>query len=189
MTEPLPRVTKILEVVGFTQNWGGSLYHLERGRSLHHAIHLDLKGTLDEASIHPDIAPPFEAWRRFRQAAGPITVLQAECEMADPNWRFVGHPDLICLFGGVTTLFDYKCTESPDLFAARYQLGAYRHLWNMRHPDRPIVDAAVLQLSPSGAGFKLHPRPRTELQEDTYTFLAAARVYHALGPRRKDAVA
>lgn len=185
LTTEFPSVTKVLKTMGFTQNYAGtSLYYRERGSSLHRAIEYDLKGTLDEATIHPAVTAPFEAWRRFRLAAGPLTVLQFEREMFDPTWRFRGHPDLVCILGGQVMLLDYKCTESPDLFAAQYQLGGYRHLWNIAYPERPIVDAAVLQLSPRTGQFKLHARPRTELAEDTYTFLAAVRVYHALGPRR-----
>lgn len=188
LTTEFPSVTTVLKAVGFTQDYTGtSLYYRERGTGLHLAIEYDLRGTLDESTLHPDLVAPFEAWRRFRAAAGPLTVLQAEREMIDLTWRFKGHPDLVCLLGGRVMLLDYKCTESPDLFAAQYQLGGYRHLWNGAYPERPIVDAAVLQLSPRTGQFKLHARPRTELAEDTYTFLAAVRVYHALGPRRKDA--
>lgn len=180
-----PRVSTVLKDLGFGGGWGSD-YHLARGQALHKAIQLDLAETLDETSIHPDIAPGFAAWRAFRQQV-PLRLISSECELSDPVWQFTGHPDLIALVeaDGLTTLFDYKYTESPDLFWARHQLAAYRHLWDTNNPMAPITRMAVLQLTPNGGTFRLHPIPQAEWADLTNTFLAAVRVWHATVTRRR----
>ncbi len=184
-----PRVSAILRDLGFTNAWG-SAYHLARGTGLHRAIQMDLLGTLDEATVHPDIQPGFTAWRAFRAQARP-SLIQAECELVDPTWRFTGHPDLIAWISGRATLVDYKYTESPDLPYCRLQLAAYAHLWEATRERAlsslayPSLSAAfVLQLTPSGR-FQLHPLTLTDLIEPRQDFLAAVRVWHALQARRK----
>lgn len=178
-----PRVSEILQYFGFGQAWG-SPYHLARGQAIHRAIQLDLAGRLDEGTVVADIAEGFAAWQKFR-AMVPLTVLSAERELTDPVWQFAGHPDLIAVINGLTTLLDYKFTESPDLFYAKHQLAAYRHLWDTVMPDRPILDMAVLQLRPNGGGFRLHPVPKDEWLDLHHTVLSAVRVWHALGDRRR----
>jgi len=183
-----PRVSAILSDLGFASGWG-TAYHLERGTALHLAINMDLRGRLDEDSVHPAVAPGFAAWRRFREQARPELIM-AECELRDPLWRFQGHPDLIARINGMATLIDYKYTESPDLPYCRLQLAAYAHLWEAftrSVPDLayPSLSAAfVLQLTPSGR-FQLHPLTLTDLIEPRQDFLAAVRVWHALQARRK----
>lgn len=183
MTTPefYPRVSEILRDLQFTDAYG-SAYHLARGKALHRAIHLDLQGNLDEATVHPDIAPGLAAFRAFR-AQVAFAWLAAELELACDWYRFQGHPDLIATALGLTTLYDYKYTESPDLFAARHQLGAYKHLWDRGHPDQPIVQAVVVQLRPSG-GYALHPVAATDLIAAQQTFFAGVRIWHALKERR-----
>lgn len=177
-----PRVSEILRDLGFSESFG-TAYHLARGQALHKAIHLDLRGVLDESTIHPDIAPGISAFRTFRQQM-PFVLIAAELELACDWWRFQGHPDLIAVAHGLTTLYDYKYTESPDLFAAKHQVGAYKHLWDRAHPDQPIVQAAIIQLRPGGGGYRLHPIAAPDLISAQHTFLAGARVWHALKERR-----
>jgi hypothetical protein len=185
MSADYPRVSTILRDLGFQGTWG-TAYHLARGQALHRAIQLDLHGSLDPDSIHPDIGPAFTAWRRFRQDV-TFTVVDSECEVIDPTWRVRGHPDLVADLGARRILIDYKMTDSPDLFAARHQLGAYVHLWNSQHPDQvPVTDAGVLQLSPKGE-YRLHGVSRADLLEAIQTFLAAVRVWHATAHRRNAA--
>jgi hypothetical protein len=177
----LPRVSTILQDLGFGTH-RGTAYHLARGTALHRAIQLDLAGTLDATTVHPDIAPGFTAWAQFRRTVKP-EVLQAECELHCAIWRFCGHPDLIATVDGLTTLYDYKYTDSVDLFWARHQLSAYKHLWDVTHPTQPVTRTAVLQLSPSGGGFRLHPIPPLALGEAQQNFYAACRTWHVLQER------
>lgn len=103
---PVLSVTQILRHAGVT----GSMEFvpesaLMRGRAVHAAIDLDERGKLDEASVHPEVAPRLASWRAWRKSAG-LVYERGEFEVRGPG--YVGHPDLVGTIGGRKWLLDVK---------------------------------------------------------------------------------
>ena len=78
---------------------------LMRGRAVHAAINLDERGKLDEASVHPEVAPRLASWRAWRKAAG-LVYERGEFEVRGVG--YVGHPDLVGTIDGRRWLIDVK---------------------------------------------------------------------------------
>lgn len=144
------RVTEILRAVGLCEDYrfvhpADLARARARGAALHKAIELATLGTLDPDSLHPEIAPGFAAYQRFVAATAHV-VEAAEVELTHP-WGIVGHPDDVGTLGERgPVVIDYKLTRTPDLVGTKYQLAAYRLLWDHAHPERPIQGCFMLQL-------------------------------------------
>lgn len=78
---------------------------LLRGRAVHAAINLDEQHLLDEASVHPQVAPRLASWRAWRKAAG-LVFERGEFEVVGVG--YVGHPDVVGLINGQRWLLDIK---------------------------------------------------------------------------------
>ena len=61
----VPGVTEIVRAT--VPGWQASEWYLQRGRALHKAVELWNKGTLDEATVAPEIEGRFRAWKLFRE--------------------------------------------------------------------------------------------------------------------------
>lgn len=153
-------VTEILRAVGLTEDY--RFVHptdlaraRARGAALHKAIELAHAGTLDPESLHPEIAPGFAAYLRFVEATGHEPEA-SELELTHP-WGIVGHPDRVGTLGARgPVIIDYKLTRAPDLVGTKYQLAAYRMLWDHAHPERPAQGCFMLQLPrDAGADYRL----------------------------------
>lgn len=100
------RVTQIIREAGLSPGFEFVTQHgLLRGRAVHQAIHLDEEGTLDESTVHPEVAPRLASWRLFRREVG-LVYERGEFEISTPD--YVGHPDMVALIGGVRWLLDVK---------------------------------------------------------------------------------
>ena len=153
----LPSVTEILQAAHLGVDLGipdGKLeYVLRRGTALHSAIELDLAGDLDAASVHEDIAPRLDAFRKFAKDVN-LKPIATEIELTNHEWRVLGHPDLVATMNGrpQRVLVDWK--SSPlDRFAARYQLAAYRWLWDTTYPADQIDECVVVHLRDDGTAW------------------------------------
>lgn len=127
----LPSVTQIIKVAGLTNYRSGHERAMAVGRATHKAILLSAQGRLDEASLHPEIAMPFGAFKKLKDAMGLVLApSHMEHEFEHPTWAFQGHPDCFCLMGDEPglVLWDWKVSDSPDLFAATIQLAGYKML-------------------------------------------------------------
>ena len=182
MSEPYPRVTQILRDVGLGADFSRVPqarleYARMRGEALHLSIRYHHEWTLDEASLHPDVKPGFEAYLRFL-ADTSHEPIASEIELVHPAWQYIGHPDRVGLMnGGQRVLLDWKFTDSFHFWPAAYQLAAYRMLWNATHPKEPVTQTFAVQFHPSSG--KCHLR-RIEAEKYEQTFLAALVVWRAL---------
>lgn len=188
--EQFPSVTRILADAGLGPNYNGvPPATLERkrllGQALHRAIQYDIEGTLDEASLHPDLAGAFRAYHAVR-AAG-FSPEQAEVELIEPTWRVVGHIDALGLTPAhAPMLIDWKMRESLDLDATAYQLAAYRWLARrcLARPGGQDWIPYAVELHVDGA-FRLHNLDKRIAELDAERiFLAALTVHHARQRRR-----
>lgn len=103
------RVTEILKAVGLIDTSFLTEHGADRGTAVHETIDLDIRGDLDEDSIHPEVAPYLESFRRWRRESDGIVVLESEIELRHPVFGFMGHPDLIAKTPKLPRLIvDYK---------------------------------------------------------------------------------
>lgn len=181
----IPSVTQIIEAVGLGPSYNGVFPAiLERkrllGSALHAAIHYDADGTLDETSIHPEIAEPLVCWRQFLAESG-FRVMHSEVELIHPQWRFKGHPDAVCVRpDGYHAILDLKYVSSLDKGAVALQLAGYRLLVT-EVLKLPVASCAALQIH----GGRYSYVDLTALAAaETPTFLAALTVVHARQRRR-----
>ena len=180
MSEPYPRVTQILKDVGLGADFSRVPparleYARMRGVALHLAIRYHHEGTLDEASLHPDIKPGFEAYLRFL-ADTKHELIASEIELIHPAWQYQGHPDRIGFFnGGKRVLLDWKMVADLDIWPVNYQLAAYDMLWEANYPDQKLDAVFAVQFSTDGK-YKLHRIETKKYQQD---FLAALVVWRA----------
>ena len=182
MNGPYPRVTQILKDVGLGADFSHiPLARLEyarmRGEALHLAIRYHHEGTLDEASLHPDVKPGLEAYLRFL-ADTKHEPIASEIELIHPAWLYVGHPDRVGMMnGGQRALLDWKFTDSFNFWPTAYQLAGYRLLWNATHPKEPVTQTFAVQFHPLSGKYHLR---RIEAEKYEQTFLAALVVWRAL---------
>ena len=180
MSEPYPRVTQILRDVGLGADFSRVPqarleYARMRGEALHLAIRYHHEGTLDEASLHPDVKPGFEAYLRFL-ADTSHEPIASEIELVHPAWQYIGHPDRVGLMnGGQRVLLDWKMVAALDFWPTVYQLAAYKMLWEANYPNQKIHSVFAVQFSTDGK-YKLHSIDAAKYEQD---FLAALVVYRA----------
>lgn len=105
-------------------------YAFDRGRAVHRATELSDVGTLDEATVAPEVAPYLAAWRRFRDELA-FDVLGAETAVVGQG--YVGTFDRLIRFPGDArkTIIEIKCGEPAPWHAiqtAAYALACYEPL-------------------------------------------------------------
>lgn len=175
-----PRVSEILRATGLGFDPTGiPLARLEyarlRGQALHLAIRYHHEGVLDEGSLHPDVRPGFEGYRRFLEDTNHVPLL-SELELIHPTYGFMGHPDRVGWLQGRRVVIDFKYTDAFDFWPVAFQLAAYRLLWNATYPAQPVTGTFALQLSPSTGKYQLHGVDGGQYEND---FLAALCVWRA----------
>jgi len=176
----LPSVTEIRDAVGLGPDFSRVPpaileYARIRGQALHLAIRYHHEGVLDEASLHPDVRPGFEAYLRFLEDTKHEPLL-SELELIHPAYGFMGHPDRVGWLNGKRVILDWKCVETFDFWPVALQLAGYRLLWNANYPEQPIAGTFALQLSPRAGKYQLRVVEAEKYEQD---FLAALVVWRA----------
>jgi len=123
---------------------------LERARRLgqaaHAAAHYYDEGSLDTATVAPEVQPYLDAWRLFVEER-QVHMLQLEQLWADPLYLFAGTIDRVAEVDGIerAIILDIKTGEATG---TNYQTAAYAHLaglplftprWSVQlHPERAV---------------------------------------------------
>ena len=121
----LPSVTELLRASGLSGSMEWVTEHaLDRGREVHKAIELYLRGESDAYEFDPVVVPRLEAFRDWRETLGSrLEILEIETPRAHETLGFGGTPDLLAMLDGVRTVCEWKNgTEQP---ANRLQAAAY----------------------------------------------------------------
>lgn len=87
--------TDVMKLSGIMdgQMWGSD-YDLWCGRARHAAVELWVKGTLDLATLHPDILPSIEAFLKFQHETG-FQPTQSEYKVFNPVYKIATRIDLL----------------------------------------------------------------------------------------------
>jgi hypothetical protein len=147
-----PSVTEVLAAAGLVRDYRNldDRYSL-LGQALHETIAWHHWGTLDEASIHPEVKPGFEGYLEWIEHAAHFPLF-SELELVHEGYGFVGHVDRVGSIGSEErTLIDWTYSDSPDWRGKRWQVGGgYSVLWNTAHPEQPITRKFVVAFTKQG---------------------------------------
>lgn len=102
------------------------------GRAVHKACELLARGTLDEDSLHPDIVPYLDGYRRFIAESGFRPVLIEE-PAYHPQLGYAGMLDVFGAQADRPTLIDIKTTSTITPAIVGPQTAAYGDMV-IRHP-------------------------------------------------------
>ena len=163
--EALPRVTAILLGAGIIDTSFMHEHARDRGSAAHRACELHDLGLLDEASVHPEVAPYLSAWRRFRSECSP-TIEAVEMRICGAGYR--GTLDRVLRMSGNRMVADIK-TGPPAPWHA-LQLAAYSAALDKSTPWRLGV-----HLKADGS-YTLQDYLPATYAADIATFTAALRV-------------
>lgn len=103
-------------------------------------------------------------------------VIETETSLFDDDLGLAGTPDLAAV-QGKRCIIDWKTSKDiyPETWA---QLAAYKHLWEVNHPDEPIEECYILQLNKETGGFSYHHKPDLSVEWEFYQHvLSAYRIY------------
>lgn len=109
--EPVPSVTQALHGAGMLPDYSRlDPFYRERGSAVHAAIHLDLRGELDEESVDEEVAPYLD---RFRHWAAEVDLrpIWIEGPLACPVYRYAGTPDCLGMSKLGLVLPDWKAGQ------------------------------------------------------------------------------
>ncbi len=67
-----------------------------------------------------------------------LVIVEQEMQLVSEQYQFGGTPDAIGLINGELCLVDWK-TSNGVYQDYLIQLAAYKHLWEEKHPDRPLT--------------------------------------------------
>lgn len=76
----------------------------------------------------------YQRWARMSK----LEILHQELPLISEEYRFAGTPDAIGIVDGQLCLVDWK-TSNAVYSDYLLQLAAYRHLWEVNHPDQVLV--------------------------------------------------
>ena len=150
------RVTRALELAGLVDTEWCTDAGLKRGTAVHEAVRLDIKKDLDEASLHPEVAPRLESWRAYLRESGAI-VEASELEVVHAPMLYAGRLDLLLWIKKPSDnefklyVVDLKC--GPEAPSHRIQLAAYAMAWAAvwgHLYGQPAPRRAGLYLQPDG---------------------------------------
>lgn len=124
-------------------------YARQRGQAVHRACELDSAGSLNEASVAPEIMPYLAAWREFRRLY-PFNVVRAEFPMYHGGHGYAGTPDIIFETPFCWGVIDIKTGATG--IRAHMQTAAYLDLARLQFSaiEGKPARRFALQLRPNG---------------------------------------
>jgi hypothetical protein len=165
----VPSVTQVLEPLSDYSMVPAAVLERKKqiGLAVHAAIELDLKGDLDESTIHPAWEGYFHGWRKFKEQSG-FVVESTEQRVFSEKYRFAGTLDLVGALHRVPALIDTK-TTTVLMPTVGPQTAAYAE-----GIKKPRINRYALQLSPDG---KYNLEPCSD-KGDWATFQAALTLWY-----------
>lgn len=147
----VPSVTQVLDPLSDYSMVPSAILERKKqiGTAVHIAIDLDIKGELDESTIHPAWEGYFSGWRKFKEQSG-FVVESSEQYVFSEKYRFAGTLDLVGMLPSGPALIDTK-TTAILMPTVGPQTAAYAE-----GVQKPRINRYALQLSPDGK-YNLEP--------------------------------
>lgn len=194
----VPGVTSILGALGISEDWDALAGISPRvGRSIEDkcdigsAAHADCHSFDDSdiawETVDPRVLPYVKAWQAFRDNSRMVPTTR-ERRIFSRVHHFAGTLDGIFLTPtGERVLIDIKTSATLDP-ASSLQVAAYEIAWTEEHPDAPIAERWIVQLTPK---LKVPYRiwncsAEPDAWMDRAKFLACVTVYWLQAARRKE---
>lgn len=139
------------------------------GTALHTAIDLEIKGKLNWATVDEPLLPYIKQWHNVLSTKDILTIrCQTEVKLASKKYLFAGKIDCV-----EKTIFDWKSGQKSPTH--RYQISAYRHLWNINNPKDKKDKGIIVYLD----GSEKEPEIVEEQKSDFSVFLACLEIWKA----------
>jgi hypothetical protein len=164
----LPRVTDILKEAGLIDTTWLTEYGRERGTAVHLACQFYDEGTLDYASVSPEIEGYLRAYDAWKRESGIQEFEWIEGPLQDPQGKYRGTPDRI-LVTRPRKLIDLKSGIPMDWHAL--QLAAYVTMLD----DPYSYERLGLYLSVDGT-YSVRVFPKSEYNSDLNVFLSCLNI-------------
>ena len=119
-----------------------------RGRAVHAGLHYALKGTLDWATLHPDLHGYVKSGLRLVDRLGP-KITRFETPLHHPNLGFAGTFDVEWELGRWAWIVDWKTGKAPAV--TRYQTAAYELLAKANLAPLTRYKRAAVELQEDGS--------------------------------------
>jgi hypothetical protein len=175
----LPNVTRILAPLTdiHTMPRDRVEFARQRGQAVHLGTALDDCGTLDPASVDPQLTGYLAAWRLFRHESGFVP-RNIEYRVAHALYGYAGTEDrdgrMRITPPGALDLIDIKATADIYQKVVGPQTAAYAKALQAQDPTTPLsIMRWAVQLRPDGT-YRLHPCTDPN---DFNVFLAALTLY------------
>ncbi len=123
--EELPSPSKVFADLGLVDPRFFTEESRLRGRAVHAGLHFALKGTLDWATLHPDLHGYVRSGLKLVDRLGP-QIIRFETPLHHAALRFAGTSDIEWELQGWRWIIDWKTGKAPKV--ARYQTAAYEML-------------------------------------------------------------
>lgn len=175
----VPSVTQVVHGVmplGINDTWA-----MQRGTALHLACALDNQNRLDLATVHDEIRPKLDAWRRFR-ADFPRVIVANELPLFHEDYQYAGTPDVIFDDDGNSIVCDIKSSVWPQSFV---QIGGYSLLWKHRLRKRTRCTGVIVELR-DDAQYRAHWMREDQVRRYEQLFLNFLGVFNFVTTTRKD---
>lgn len=128
----LPSVTQILQALGISPDYSKAdqeylNYCAAKGTAAHEAIELLCKNELDESTLHPDVKPYVESFKKWFMTKEADGIKFEGSEIRLDNGVYAGTVDAIWIKGGLKHVVEYK-TSSVIVPSYHVQVGGYMKL-------------------------------------------------------------
>lgn len=152
------RVTHCLSAAGLVDPTWFTEESSARGTAVHEATALDDVNDLDEASVHPIVAPYLESYRRWRKESGwKLWEGHIEVEVIHEPLGYVGHIDRIMRrpVGPAMrpVVIDLKTTAGPSM-SHPIQTSGYHMAWQHMTGFPDLIDRGCVYLQADGSAGK-----------------------------------
>ena len=164
----LPRVTEVLKEVGLIDTTYLTEYGRERGTAAHLACQFYDEGTLDYASLSPELEGYLRAYAAWKWDSGITEFSWVECPLQDSVGRYRGTPDRI-LATRPRQVVDIKGGAPMDWHAL--QLAAYVNMLD----DPYSYDRLGVYLHDDST-YAVKQYPKAQYQSDLNVFLSALNI-------------
>ena len=121
----LPSPSIVFADLGLTDARWYKKEHRDRGRAVHAGLHYSLKGTLDWATLDPQLHGYVKSGLKLVERLQP-KIVRYETPLYHPGLRFAGTSDAEWKIGAWSWIIDWKSGKAPSV--ARYQTAAYSML-------------------------------------------------------------
>lgn len=146
------------------------------GTIAHYLIHCEIKGKKPDTSEYPPklvdkAETAFLAWLEWRDKFDLKTV-GSELPLVSEIYGYGGTLDWVAINKNDLWLVDFKTSKNKQVYDEhRYQLAAYKSLWDENHHGQEIKNSHLLMIDKEDGGFAHHELPNLDREFSIFEHL------------------